>query len=276
MPRLIAYKGIRLLAQAQQELIAQPQTRLVGHGKKYERFVSYGYLYNWYAVNKAVAEDDDGYSLAPEGWHVPTDAEWTTLTDWIIANSDFTIDTVGNALKSCRQVNSPEGGDCDTSTHPRWDEDATHYGVDEYGFAAIPGGFRFTDGGFIGLGTIGYWWSSTEYSSTYAWLRVMTHIIGNVNSNYLNKTYGFSVRLIRDTPTGWTVNETVVIDGNTYDTVKIGDQVWMVQNLATTKYRNGEDIPNVTDNTDWANDEAGARCAYGNDEDNVFVNLEWL
>ncbi len=55
------------------------------------------------------------------------------------------------------------------------------------------------------------------------------------------------------------------IDGNVYKTVAIGTQEWMAQNLRTTKYRNGDVIPNVTDNNDWGNLDSGAYCWYNND-----------
>jgi uncharacterized protein (TIGR02145 family) len=57
--------------------------------------------------------------------------------------------------------------------------------------------------------------------------------------------------------------------GNVYSTVTIGTQIWMAQNLKTTKYRNGTAIPNVTDNTAWAALTTGAYCAYNNDLNNV-------
>ena len=59
------------------------------------------------------------------------------------------------------------------------------------------------------------------------------------------------------------------IDGNSYKTVKIGKQIWIAENLKVTHYRNGDSIPNITDNDDWANTEDGAYCNYDNDEDNV-------
>ena len=256
-------------------LIAQKIPKLIAEGIKYFKYIKYGYLYNWHAVNKAVAEDDDGYSLAPEGWHVPTDAEWTTLSDYIDTN--YSAIGVSNHLKHPRKDGTPVlSSEYNTSTHPRWNANATHYGRDTVLFGALPGGHRTVLGSFDHLGTYGFWWSSSGDSSTTAWRQRMGSYDGAVNRFANVKTRGFSVRLIRDNDTGWVEGETVEIDGYTYDTVKIGTQVWMVQNLATTKYRNGEDIPNVTDNTDWANDEAGARCAYNNDEGNVFATFKWL
>jgi uncharacterized protein (TIGR02145 family) len=58
-------------------------------------------------------------------------------------------------------------------------------------------------------------------------------------------------------------------DGNEYQTVKIGDQVWMKTNLKVTHYNDGTVIPEITDNGDWGDDTDGALCAYNNDSDNV-------
>jgi len=62
------------------------------------------------------------------------------------------------------------------------------------------------------------------------------------------------------------------IDGNTYKTIKIGDQCWMAENLKVTHFRNGDEIPNVTDNNIWINLTSGALCNYNNDEANVTTN----
>ena len=110
----------------------------------------YGALYNWYAVVET-------NGLCPTGWHVPEHDEWTILTDFI----GGTVSPHGNKLKSCRQVNSPLGGDCNTSEHPRWNEHSTHYGTDDYGFSSLPGSFRSETGTFYNIGARGFWWSST-------------------------------------------------------------------------------------------------------------------
>lgn len=60
-------------------------------------------------------------------------------------------------------------------------------------------------------------------------------------------------------------------DGNVYNTINIGGQVWMLENLKTTKYRNGVSIPNVTDNASWGSLTSGATCSYNNDEANVAI-----
>ena len=148
----------------------------------------YGALYNWYAVI-------DANGLCPEGWHVPTNDEWTSLTDFI----GGTGSPHGNELKSCRQVNSPLGGGCNTSDHPRWDEHSTNYGTDDYGFSGLPGGYRGSSGTFSFVGDYGSWWSSTEYSSYYAYGRSLGYFYGyvGVDASYGRRS-GFSVRCLRD------------------------------------------------------------------------------
>jgi len=61
------------------------------------------------------------------------------------------------------------------------------------------------------------------------------------------------------------------IDGNVYHTVKIGTQVWLVENLKTTKYRNGDPIPTITDDDKWQNTKTGAYCNYNNDANNSAI-----
>ena len=95
----------------------------------------------------------------------------------------------------------------------------------------------------------------------------------NPESNYTYRVYAyvginislFSNEVNRETRIG-TVTD---IDGNVYNTIRIGNQVWMAENLKVSRYRNGEAIPNVTDDGQWVNLSTGARCAYNNDNDNV-------
>ncbi|MCF8236494.1 MAG: T9SS type A sorting domain-containing protein [Bacteroidales bacterium] len=147
----------------------------------------YGALYNWFTT-----VDPNG--LCPAGWHVPTHDEWTVLTDYIGGTSS----PHGNELKSCRQVNSPMGGGCNTSEHPRWNEHETHYGTDDYGFSGLPGGYRFTMVGFNYVGNYGGWWSSTEYSSLNAWYLYLFYSYGFVIVTASHERVGFSVRCLRN------------------------------------------------------------------------------
>jgi uncharacterized protein (TIGR02145 family) len=146
----------------------------------------YGALYNWFAV-----VDTNG--LCPEGWHVPSHNEWTTFTDFIggIASPN------GNKLKSCRQVNSALGGDCSVSDHPRWDQ-AFFHGTDDFGFSALPGGARNSLGLFFQLGLTSGFWSSTEASAEYSWMRSIEAGSGQIIVLDRFKKVGYSVRCLRD------------------------------------------------------------------------------
>jgi uncharacterized protein (TIGR02145 family) len=140
----------------------------------------YGKLYNWYAV--AGIHDNDPNTpnkiLAPLGWHVPSDSEWTTLADYL---GGFSI--AGGKMKETGTAHwlSPN-------------QDATN----STGFTGLPGGHRANFGRFWYIGDGGYWWCSSEYATTYAWTRGLSYSFGSVNTGGYSKTYGFSVRLVKD------------------------------------------------------------------------------
>ena len=148
---------------------------------------SYGAMYNWYTTA-------DANGLCPTGWHVPTVDEWTDLTDYIGGKDS----PHGNELKSCRQVDSPLGGECNTIEHPRWSEDNNNWGTDDYGFSGLPGGYRHGNGTFYIIGEFGFWWSFTDSSSEYAWSRRLDYSEGNVTPATYTKDKGNSVRCIKD------------------------------------------------------------------------------
>ncbi len=158
-----------------------------------EMVEAYGKLYNFYAV-----EDERG--LCPVGWRVPTDAEWTGLTSYLINNYDnVSFGNVANRLKSCRQVGSPLGGDCDTDEHPRWNAHTTHYGSDDFGFAALGAGIRGgSEGMFQGIGTDGIYWTSTQFTSNVYWTRYILVDNGMVFRIGHDRNMGFSVRCVRE------------------------------------------------------------------------------
>jgi uncharacterized protein (TIGR02145 family) len=146
---------------------------------------TYGALYNWFATV-------DSNGLCPTGWHVPTNDEWTSLADYI----DPTHLLAGCKLRSCRQVNSPLSGDCNTNEHPRWEEDVTSthtYGTDDYGFAGLPGGWRLSCGDCISMGYTGFWWTSDGLVRLIYYYDSMFHL-----SSSFNNACGISVRCLRD------------------------------------------------------------------------------
>jgi uncharacterized protein (TIGR02145 family) len=131
----------------------------------------YGALYNWYAVNTG--------KLCPKGWHVPSDAEWTTLTTFL--GGDL---VAGGKLKEKGTVhwNSPNSG-----------------ATNETGFTALPGG-QFRAGQFNNIGHDGIWWSATtsDDSEILAWWRLMSAGTTAVIREDYSKRGGYSVRCLKD------------------------------------------------------------------------------
>ncbi|MFV5699991.1 FISUMP domain-containing protein [Flavobacterium sp. ZT3R17] len=134
---------------------------------------TYGKLYNWYAVN-------DSRGLAPNGWHVSTDAEWTTL---------------GNCLQGAVAGKMKEAG---TAHWASPNIDATN----SSNFTGLPGGLRYFYNGsgvFRAIGNYGYWWTSSEYNATLAMPRYLGQYLSNSYSSHdFDKYNGFSVRCLKD------------------------------------------------------------------------------
>jgi uncharacterized protein (TIGR02145 family) len=152
---------------------------------------AYGLLYNWYATV-------DPGGLCPAGWHVPTDEEWIELISYMTDNyPDINPTNVGNFVKSCRQIDSPLGGECATDIHPRWNSHHTQYGTDDFGMAALPAGYRNPTGSFAGISNHGGFWTSTEYSAAAAWRRYTGFGHAFVYRDSQLKRLGTSVRCIK-------------------------------------------------------------------------------
>lgn len=300
----------------------------------------YGALYNWYTVATG--------KLCPTGWHVPYDAEWTTLESFLGGSSKAGAKMKGTGTSYWNSPNTAA--------------------TNETGFTALPGGYRLDNGTFTYFGNYGLFWSSTEFLwsfsehySQYGWGRYMSYYLSDTYRYYFNKKYGFSVRCLNDTTpsvatttvstfisnsanvgghvssdsnipvtesgvywgtsenpeatgiklqigsgrgsfltklSGLTPNKTYYvrayainsigtgygeqisfrtpgdsitvtdIEGNVYKIVTIGSQIWMVENLKTTLYKNGISIPLVTNGTSWNNISTPAYCWYNNDEAN--------
>ncbi|MEI6089274.1 MAG: FISUMP domain-containing protein [bacterium] len=136
----------------------------------------YGKLYNWYAVK-------DSRGLAPTGWHVPSDGEWTTLSDYLGGES-----LAGSKLKSTGTIEAKDGLWYSPNT------DAT----DKYGFSALPAGYRGFYGTYYAIGYRCYWWSSNEYSTAQAWSRFLYNLFSSQSSYGIYKGNGFAVRCVKD------------------------------------------------------------------------------
>ena len=142
------------------------------------------HLYNWYAVNTN--------KLCPTGWHVPSDSEWTILTDYLINNGNGYLgsgDDIGKSLASTTGWNvSSEIGAVGNNPSNN----------NKSGFSAFASGIRFSNGEFRHGGQNGKWWSSTETSAKAAQIRFISWDDGILTSYSNRKENGFSVRCVKD------------------------------------------------------------------------------
>jgi uncharacterized protein (TIGR02145 family) len=143
----------------------------------YYEFVSnnhltYGMMYNWHAI----ATDN----ICPPGWHVPTENEWLTLSDYLGEMSQ-----AGGKMKEAglEHWSSPNTGASNSS-----------------GFTALPGGYRdgTLNGGFYNLGTFAYFWASTAINASNAYVHILFHDEGSMYRTTMNKNMAFSVRCIKN------------------------------------------------------------------------------
>lgn len=132
---------------------------------------TYGRLYNWYAVS-------DFRNIAPAGWHVPTDAEWQLLIEYLGGGA-----VAGGKMK--------EAG----TTH--W-ADPNSGATNQSGFSALPGGIRLSLGYYGSIRFHGLFWSSTGYDSENAWSLELAYDFPNAIPEFDPKSVGFSVRCVKD------------------------------------------------------------------------------
>jgi len=214
--------------------------------------VKYGLLYNWYAAT-------DVRNICADGWHIGNKTECETL------RTEIGGSTNGYKLKE--------------TGFDHWDSPNTG-ATNEYLFNARGGGSRLFNGTFASFKTGHNIWTSTQNDATYAFDFQFQY--NSVNFGGLgapnNKKMGNGIRPMRDaTETELSLDDGLISatytgnDGKVYRCTKIGTQVWIADNLAETKFRNGDTIPEVTDNSAWAALTTGALCAYNNDWSNVLI-----
>jgi len=133
------------------------------YANKADSCAKYGRLYNW-ATAKTVC---------PTGWHLPSRDEWETLAKYVGS-------AAGKKLKATRG----------------WY--ANGNGTDEFGFSALPGGIRVSDGEFDGVGQYGLWWTATEHGLDSAYSRDMDYDADDVFENWNDERFGMSVRCVKD------------------------------------------------------------------------------
>jgi len=138
---------------------------------------TYGGLYQWDEVMQYVTTEGEK-GLCPDGWHIPTHAEWTTLTT-----------TLGGELVA--------GGKMKEVGTAHWLSPNTG-ATNSSGFTALPGSYRNINGDFNGLGSYAYFWSSTKATSTTAVFRTLLYNTERVDKYNYSKTGGFSCRCLQD------------------------------------------------------------------------------
>jgi uncharacterized protein (TIGR02145 family) len=137
-----------------------------------DTIATFGRLYNYFAVI-------DSRNLSPIGWHVPTDDEWTILTEYLGGES-----VAGGKLK---ELNISHW------INPNSEAENSS------GFTALPGGYRYHSGIYLNDGSDCYYWSFTESSNIFAWYRYLNNYEGYIHRyGSSTKSYGFSVRCVKD------------------------------------------------------------------------------
>ncbi len=145
----------------------------------------YGRLYTFYAIT-------DSRNVCPDGWHIPTDADWTTLTDYL-SNNGYGYG--GNRIYIAKSLAATSGYTQDPTPGNVGNDQASN---NSSGFTGFPGGGRYSTGVMNFVTYHGIWWSSTESASTSAYFRCIGYIPAAVYRGVFNKSYGLSVRCLKD------------------------------------------------------------------------------
>ena len=224
--------------------------KLVWQKQKKITTTEYGVLYNWYAAT-------DARNIAAIGWHVSdhnTDL-WNLATYLTGQSVGQNISNLSFKLKEIGTIywESPNS-------------DATN----QVGFNGRGSGRRdATTGSFNSImGSFSIITPNIYVNGPIVWLFSASTVWAFGESNYRS---GNSIRLVKDSTTLLNGQSGTYLgnDGKLYRTICINEREWLADNLSETKYRNGDPIPEVTDNTAWANLTTGALCAYNNDWANV-------
>ncbi len=177
--------------------------------------MNYGLLYNWNAAvdtfntaygetsvntnsNNAVSVTFNGHrrGICPAGWHLPSDAEWTTLTDYVSSQSEFQCG--GNSNYIAKALASTEGWNTSTNNCVVGNDPSTNNAT---GFSAVPAGLC-SGSSFYSAGYGAYFWSSAQSRSDYAYYRDLGYTNAYVGRDDYHKGYGRSVRCLRDETSG--------------------------------------------------------------------------
>ncbi|MCQ2360341.1 MAG: starch-binding protein [Paludibacteraceae bacterium] len=183
-----------------------------------------GYLYNW-AAAAGIADGQKQTStftgnrqgICPNGWHVPSRAEWQTLYDYIYSVQKLSSNEVGKHLNT---------------TSGWYDDDSSYKPLDTYGFAALPAGYAYgSEVRYVGRSA--YFWTTTPYESNSdgAYGRGLNYKYDHMDDNYYDKCYGRSVRCLRDTP---------------------AETLSVTPTIKDFSYSGGQFTIDITSNTSWS------------------------
>jgi uncharacterized protein (TIGR02145 family) len=150
----------------------------------------YGKLYNWYAVN-------DPRGLAPEGWKIPLNEDWTTLAVAVYLGGDRNKNMdLKQRIKTRFEVYLRGDAGRKMKSTSGWKDDGN--GTNSSGFLGLPGGIRLYNGRFYSIGEYGIWWSSSEIYTDHVWGHFLYFDDDNVGISVFSKGLGLSVRCLRD------------------------------------------------------------------------------
>jgi uncharacterized protein (TIGR02145 family) len=223
----------------------------------------YGRLYTWTAVT-------DTRNIAPTGWHVPTDAEWTTLENYL--NDNF-----GTSLNTAKAL----AASTDWTTNESVGAIGCNPSINNYsGFKGLPGGFRNHDGTFYGTSDTGYWWTATaaEFDAT-AYYRSLEGYDGGVFRSFFNEQYGLSVRCIKSDNTT-TSSEENYKPNNEDNRTTSGLPNWLLGSAWKAYDTNGELLLSVSFiNKNYLTFEmygfSSERCEYGIPQNGTFLSFRY-
>lgn len=144
----------------------------VSEAKATTNYFKFGVLYNWAATLQGTSS-----SVCPTGWHVPSDSEWTILNDFL-GGSDY----AGGQMKTIADWTTPNSG-----------------GTNSSGFSGLPGGFIGSQiKKSVGINDYGYWWSVTQYSTSYVWIRRLDYNRTKFTRDWGDKKGGYSIRCTKN------------------------------------------------------------------------------
>jgi len=212
---------------------------------------TYGLLYQWSAaMNGTTTEGAQG--ICPSGWHIPTHDDYTTMERQICSDiGNSSCDTTFPYNTSATEYLGDGEGPAMASSTALWTDGDLDSDPDfgASGLDVFPAGYRFSSNGiYTSRSTYTRLWSSTE-DGTDAWIRYLSYSSTGVNRYSYGKTDGYSVRCLKD----WTCGDTLYSEGKEYDTVLIGSQCWMAENL---NYDNG------CSSNGWENENDTGWCGY--------------